>query len=152
MRHLAGLQILLLGCLGAQVVMAQSPDPYLTLMRKAAAHAKSHGDKYVPALSPDDSLLLGDNPQVKVKTLHAAGFKVVPWTTNDPAKMKALIALGVDGIISDRPDLLLQVVTEERAAGNKLVGFDVEAHRSGRGLRPENTLPSFESGMDQGAT
>ena len=31
-------------------------------------------------------------------------------------------------------------------------GFDVSAHRGGRGLRPENTLPSFESGMDQGAT
>jgi len=66
--------------------------------------------------------------------------------------MRALIALKVDGIISDRPDLLQQVVAEERAAGNKLEGFDVSAHRGGRGLRPENTLPSFESGMDQGAT
>jgi glycerophosphoryl diester phosphodiesterase len=77
---------------------------------------------------------------------------VIPWTTNDPAKMHALIALGVDGIISDRPDLLRQVVTEERAAGKRLQGFDISAHRGGRGLRPENTLPSFESGMDQGAT
>src|SRR5271170_4064486 len=136
----------------AQSMTAPTPDPYLALMQKAAAHAKAHGDKYVPALSPDDSLLLGDNPQIHVKTLHAAGFRVVPWTTNDPAKMKALIALGVDGIISDRPDLLQKVVAEERASGNKLEGFDVEAHRGGRGLRPENTLPSFESGMDQGAT
>src|SRR5271170_2027731 len=136
----------------AQSMTAPTPDPYLALMQKAAAHAKAHGDKYVPALSPDDSLLLGDNPQIHVKTLHAAGFRVVPWTTNDPAKMKALIALGVDGIISDRPDLLQKVVAEERASGNKLEGFDVEAHRGGRGLRPENTLPSFESGMDQGVT
>ncbi len=134
-------------------MMAQkTADPYLTLMKKAEAHAKAHGAKYKPALSPDDSLLLGENAPIRVNTLHAAGFKVVPWTTNDPAKMKALIALGVDGIISDRPDLLQQVVAEERAAGNKLKGFDVEAHRGGRGLRPENTLPSFESGIDQGAT
>src|SRR5271170_879152 len=145
------------GCVTAAVAIAQSmtaptPDPYLALMQKAAAHAKSHGDKYVPALSPDDSLLLGPNPQINVKTLHAAGFKVVPWTTNDPEMIKALIALGVDGITSDRPNLPQKVVAEIRAAGNPLRGFDVEAHRGGRGLRPENTLPSFESGMDQGAT
>src|SRR5206468_10775108 len=27
--------------------------------------------------------------------------------------------------------------------------FDAEAHRGGRDLRPENTLPAFESGLDQ---
>ena len=121
-------------------------------MKRAQKHAAAHGDKFTPVLSPDDTLLFGPNPSINVKSLHAAGFKVVPWTTNDPEKMKALIALGVDGIISDRPDLLQQVVAEERAAGHKLTGFDVEAHRGGRGLRPENTLPSFESGIDQGAT
>ena len=142
----------MIGVLFAKTASAQQTlDPYLTLMKKAAAHAKAHGDKFVPALSPVDSSLLGDNPQINVKTLQAAGFKVVPWTTNDPEKMKALIALGVDGIISDRPDILQRVVAEERAAGHKLIGFDVEAHRGGRGLRPENTLPSFESGIDQGA-
>jgi glycerophosphoryl diester phosphodiesterase len=153
MRNAITLVLALIGFACAEAAMAQqAPDPYLILMKKAAAHAKAHEDKFVPALSPVDSSLLDDNPQVNVKTLHAAGFKVVPWTTNDPDKMKALIALGVDGIISDRPDLLQQVVAEERAAGHKLTGFDVEAHRGGRGLRPENTLPSFESGMDQGAT
>jgi glycerophosphoryl diester phosphodiesterase len=145
--------MLITGALAAQAAVAQQAnDPFLALMKRAQKHAAAHGDKFTPALSPDDSLLLGSNPSINVKTLHAAGFKVVPWTTNDPEKMKALIALGVDGIISDRPDLLQQVIAEERAAGHKLTGFDVEAHRGGRGLRPENTLPSFESGMDQGAT
>jgi len=153
MKNAIAVAVALMGFAGGKAMMAQqTPDLYLALMKKAAAHAKAHGDKFVPALSPDDSSLLGDNPQINVKTLHAAGFKVVPWTTNDPEKMKVLIALGVDGIISDRPDLLQKVVAEERAAGHKLVGFDVEAHRGGRGLRPENTLPSFESGIDQGAT
>src|ERR1035437_4166600 len=27
-------------------------DPFLTLMTQAAAHAKQHGDRFVPALSP----------------------------------------------------------------------------------------------------
>lgn len=131
--------------------MAQS-DAYLTLMQKAAAHAKAHKAENVPVLSPVDESLLGADARVNVKTLHAAGFKVVPWTTNDAEKMRALIDLGVDGIISDYPDILRTVIAEERAKGNKLEGFDFSAHRGGRGLRPENTLPSFESGMDLGAT
>jgi glycerophosphoryl diester phosphodiesterase len=129
-----------------------SIDPYVALMKRALEHAKAHGAKHVPVLSPVDSSVLGESAQVHVDTLHAHGFKVVPWTTNDPVKIRALIALGVDGIISDRPDLLQKVVAEERANGRSLEGFDVSAHRGGRGLRPENTLPSFESGMDQGAT
>jgi glycerophosphoryl diester phosphodiesterase len=145
--------VVMMGCSTLKVAMAQDAnDPYLTLMQRAAAHAKAHGDKHTPVLSPVDSSVLGPGARVHVDTLHAAAFKVVPWTTNDPAKIRALIALGVDGIISDRPDLLQQVVAEERAGGKPLAGFDVSAHRGGRGLRPENTLPSFESGMDLGAT
>ena len=36
------------------------------------------------------------------------GLKVIPWTVNDRAEMERLIEMGVDGLISDRPDLLLQ--------------------------------------------
>jgi glycerophosphoryl diester phosphodiesterase len=134
-------------------------NPYLDLMTAARTHASAHGAKVAPVLSPVDATLLGANPAVNVAALHKAGFQVVPWTTNDPAKMRALIALHVDGIISDRPDILQSVLEEARtaAAGNPaelgyLARFDVAAHRGGRGLRPENTLPSFESGLDQLST
>ncbi len=40
-----------------------------------------------------------------VSAAHGAGLLVVPWTVNDPAAMDRLIELGVDGIITDRPDL-----------------------------------------------
>lgn len=130
-------------------------DPFLGLMNAAAAHAKAHGAP-MPTLSPMDSTLLGKHPKVNVAELHRAGFKVVPWTTNDPAKMRALIGLRVDGIISDRPDVLQAVVREESAMNPSesayFKRFDVAAHRGGRAHRPENTLPSFEYGLDQLST
>jgi glycerophosphoryl diester phosphodiesterase len=30
----------------------------------------------------------------------------VAWVVNEPSRMRRLLALGVDGIITDRPDLL----------------------------------------------
>jgi glycerophosphoryl diester phosphodiesterase len=38
---------------------------------------------------------------------QSAGLRVIPWTVNDPDDMRRLVNLGVDGIITDRPDLLL---------------------------------------------
>ncbi len=43
-----------------------------------------------------------------VKEAHDLGLKVYAWTVNSPKEMKRLLNIGVDGIISDRPDLLLQ--------------------------------------------
>lgn len=42
----------------------------------------------------------------QVKEAQALGLKVVVWTVNEPADMRRMIEWGVDGIISDRPDLL----------------------------------------------
>jgi len=134
-----------------------SKDPFLALMTQAAAHAKQHGGRFVPALSPEYGTLLGPKASVHVKVLQAAGFAVVPWTVDDMETMRALLDLHVDGIISDRPDLLAAVLKEARqkAAGDAeqlayLDRFDAQGHRGGRGLRPENTLPAFEVGLDNG--
>jgi glycerophosphoryl diester phosphodiesterase len=43
-------------------------------------------------------------PQI-VEVGHALGREVVTWTPNTPGEIDQAIALGVDGIISDRPDL-----------------------------------------------
>jgi glycerophosphoryl diester phosphodiesterase len=41
---------------------------------------------------------------------RAFGLKVIPWTVNERADMEHLIALGIDGIISDYPDRLRAVM------------------------------------------
>ncbi|MEU4607265.1 glycerophosphodiester phosphodiesterase family protein [Kribbella sp. NPDC023972] len=48
-----------------------------------------------------------------VESAHQAGMKVVPWTIDDPATMRSLIDKGVDGIITDYPDRLRDVVRSE---------------------------------------
>jgi glycerophosphoryl diester phosphodiesterase len=40
----------------------------------------------------------------------ALGLKVIPWTVNTPTDMERLMALGVDGIITDYPDRLRAVL------------------------------------------
>lgn len=42
-----------------------------------------------------------------VKKCHQQGIKVIPWTVNERERIQALKAIGVDGIITDYPDLLL---------------------------------------------
>lgn len=47
-----------------------------------------------------------------VQQAHALGMRVVPYTVNDPEQMRALITMGVDGIITDRPATLRSVMTQ----------------------------------------
>jgi glycerophosphoryl diester phosphodiesterase len=41
------------------------------------------------------------------------GYRVNAWTVDEPAEMKRLIALGVDGIITNRPDVLREILDTE---------------------------------------
>jgi glycerophosphoryl diester phosphodiesterase len=43
---------------------------------------------------------------------HALGLKVIPWTIDDPDTMRAQIAAGADGIITDYPTKLRKVMAE----------------------------------------
>ena len=48
------------------------------------------------------------NPEL-VKTAHQKNMKVIPWTVNSREKMLYLLELGVDGIITDYPDIAMKL-------------------------------------------
>jgi glycerophosphoryl diester phosphodiesterase len=56
----------------------------------------------------------GDLTAAYVKQVHAARMDVLTWTVDDPAKMRKAAQLGVDGIITNKPDVLHRVL---RGAG-----------------------------------
>jgi glycerophosphoryl diester phosphodiesterase len=47
-----------------------------------------------------------------VEFAHVHDLVVHVWTIDEPAEMRALLALGVDGIVSDFPARLTQVIAE----------------------------------------
>jgi glycerophosphoryl diester phosphodiesterase len=58
-----------------------------------------------PAYQPFTTLELVDRA-------HSAGLAVIPYTVDDPATMRALMDVGVDGLVTNRPDLLRMILAE----------------------------------------
>lgn len=79
------------------------------LARLTAAPRARYGDAafaHVP-------LRLGRVPVFRADLVargHDAGVRVIVWTVNDPTTMHRLLDSGVDGIITDRPDQLREVL------------------------------------------
>ena len=59
---------------------------------------------------PEKALGLRVTTARMLAALHAANVEMHVWTVNDPARMDALLDLGVDGIVTDRADLALEVL------------------------------------------
>lgn len=80
-----------------------------------------------------------------VEHAHRNGITVVPWTIDDPATMRKLMDDGVDGIITNHPDRLRDVMASRglRLPRGYASPFDIQGHRGARAVRPENTLAAF---------
>jgi glycerophosphoryl diester phosphodiesterase len=110
------------------------PTIYLTLQRGSAPTvASGKATSWTAGFSPADhggslpqtikaaggaiwSPYFGDVTAALIAEAHALGLRVVVWTVNKPNDIAAMIAIGVDGIISDRPDLLRQIAGEKGIA------------------------------------
>lgn len=81
------------------------PSPWL-----AGFAPELHGGSVPKAVSAAGGKIWAPNESFLTPALlaeaHALGIIVIPWTVNDPAAMGRLLRMGVDGIISDRPDVL----------------------------------------------
>jgi glycerophosphoryl diester phosphodiesterase len=133
-----------------------SPWDLLLVDGNAASVVKSRAEP------PGSSRLTPASSELfSVESLHAAGYRVVPYTVNDRGRMLELLRLGVDGLITDDPALLRGVLETFDADGDGKGGdllladglvdrsrFDAQGHRGARNLRPENTLPAFEAALD----
>lgn len=65
-----------------------------------------------PPYDPKESLNIPIMTERFIREAHARNIKVEPWTVDDPELMKQYIEWGVDGIITDRPDLMIEVLKE----------------------------------------
>ncbi len=77
--------------------------------------ARDYVDLYSPywrLIAPGSPAFLGS----RVEEIQAAGFPVVPWTVNSRRRMEQVIALGVDGLITDYPDVLMALLEERGVA------------------------------------
>lgn len=138
-----------------------SPDFHLLADGDAATGLSTRQTSPAPGIPAASSEIF--NPAA----LLSAGFPTVPYTVDAPADIDRLLSLTdarngnrptVAGLISDDPVLLRQriaalrpdaVLPDGRIDRTKV---DLQAHRGGRAFRPENTLGSFEYGLDSLAT
>jgi glycerophosphoryl diester phosphodiesterase len=69
--------------------------------------AKELGAQYI---SPEHIWMT----KADVDQAHKEGLKVVPWTANTEPEWERLLSFGVDGIISDDPEALLQFLRNKK--------------------------------------
>jgi glycerophosphoryl diester phosphodiesterase len=53
-----------------------------------------------------------------VERAHAAGLRLATWTVNETAGMRAAMAAGVDGVMTDKPDRLRAVIEDLEGGGD----------------------------------
>src|SRR5689334_2340192 len=120
-----------------QLVQQGAPDiptVYVTLQRGASPNVSlARATNWTAGFNPADhggslprtiaaaggaiwSPYFGDVTPALIAEAHDLKLRVVVWTVNKSEDMARLIEAGVDGIISDRPDLLRKVAVDKGIA------------------------------------
>lgn len=95
------------------LVALRNREPRISLMllveEGSPMSLEAHVDRlgFVPdGIGPHWSLVT----PAAVSRAHAAGMRVLPWTVNDREQALKLVSMGVDGLTTDRPDLISEVL------------------------------------------
>ena len=67
-----------------------------------------------PPYDPEESYNIPIMTKRFIREAHAKNIKVEPWTVDDPELMRQYIEWGVDGIITDRPDLMVEIPGDQQ--------------------------------------
>jgi glycerophosphoryl diester phosphodiesterase len=63
-----------------------------------------------PPYDPRESMNIPIMTERFIRQAHAKNIAVEPWTVDNPQMMRQYIEWGVDGIMTDRPDLMIEVL------------------------------------------
>ena len=117
-----------------QVVQKEAPEirtMYLTSPRTLKAEGPGRPSPWLAGFAPEDhggtvpravkaagGKIWAPNqtfltPEMLAEA-RALGIVVIPWTVNNPEMMRKLLDMGVDGIISDRPDLVREELKKRK--------------------------------------
>jgi glycerophosphoryl diester phosphodiesterase len=120
-----------------QLVQQQAPripTVYLTLQKgSGATNSLDKATEWTAGFNPADygrsfprtikaaggaiwSPYFRDIDAALISESHQLGLKVVVWTVNTPKDIARMIDIGVDGVISDHPDLLRKIAAEKGIA------------------------------------
>jgi glycerophosphoryl diester phosphodiesterase len=98
-----------------RVPTSAGPARALAMWAASRVGATSRGPEVAYQVPFEHPVLRLD--QKYVDAVHASGAQLHAWTVNDAVTMHRVLDLGVDGIVTDRPDVLDEVVKERSDAG-----------------------------------
>jgi glycerophosphoryl diester phosphodiesterase len=102
---------------GGRVATSASPREVRSFLLAAISHSTRFWLRpaYDALQVPDTYGSVRIVSRTSVEAAHRLGLEVHVWTVDARAHMQALLALGVDGLMTDRPDILADVLAEDAA-------------------------------------
>ena len=102
---------------------AAAPSAWFDGLEVGADFVRASAEQGFTAISPvhgspfrsgvDDPAYEPFTTPALVEEAHAVGLTVIPYVVDDEATMRHFVRTGVDGLITNRPDLLREVLTGE---------------------------------------